>query len=72
MATTAQPTGLGEFYDADEVAAALKVSRQTVYRLFHSGELKAVKVGNQYRVRGDVLRAFVGLSDAETPAASAA
>lgn len=71
MATTAQPASLGEFYDADEVAAVLKVSRQTVYRLFHSGELKAVKVGTQYRVRGDVLRAFVGL-DTPTPAPQAA
>jgi excisionase family DNA binding protein len=33
-----------------EVAAALRVSRMTVYRLVHAGELAAVQVGRSYRV----------------------
>lgn len=33
-----------------EVAAALRVSRMTVYRLVHAGELAAVHVGRSYRV----------------------
>lgn len=29
----------------------MRVSNMTVYRLIKSGELKAVRVGNRYRVR---------------------
>lgn len=38
------------FLTVAEVAAALRVSRMTVYRLVHSGELAAVQVGRSYRV----------------------
>lgn len=68
MATTAQRPDLGEFYDPDEVAALAKVGRATVYRLIHSGELKAVRVGGQWRVHETVLRAFLGLTEIETSA----
>jgi len=33
------------------VADVLSVSRGTVYRLLHDGELEAVTVGNRWRVR---------------------
>ena len=33
-----------------EVAALMRVSKMTVYRLVHSGELAAVQVGRSYRV----------------------
>lgn len=33
-----------------EVAAVMRVSKMTVYRLVHSGELPAVQVGRSYRV----------------------
>jgi len=33
-----------------EVAADLRVSSMTVYRLIHSGELAAVRVGRSFRV----------------------
>jgi excisionase family DNA binding protein len=33
-----------------EVARALRVSRMTVYRLIHAGDLAAVQVGRSYRV----------------------
>lgn len=33
-----------------EVAAAMRVSRMTVYRLVHAGELPAVRFGRSYRV----------------------
>lgn len=33
-----------------EVADIVRVSRMTVYRMVHSGELPAVRVGNSYRV----------------------
>ncbi len=44
--------GLAEvrFLTVAEVAAIMRVSKMTVYRLVHSGELSAVKVGKSYRV----------------------
>ncbi len=36
---------------AAEVAEQLRVSTMTVYRLIRSGELPAVRVGRNYRVR---------------------
>lgn len=34
-----------------EVAALLRVSNMTVYRLIRSGELPALRVGKSYRIR---------------------
>ena len=33
-----------------EVAAVMRVSKMTVYRLVHAGDLPAVRVGRSYRV----------------------
>ncbi|MCP2252877.1 DNA binding domain-containing protein, excisionase family [Prauserella aidingensis] len=33
-----------------EVASLMRVSKMTVYRLVHSGELPAVRVGKSFRV----------------------
>ncbi len=44
---------------ADEVAAILRVSTMTVYRLIRSGELPAVRVGRTYRIREEDLDAYV-------------
>jgi excisionase family DNA binding protein len=42
---------------ANEVADLLRVSTMTVYRLIRAGELPAVRVGRNYRVRsGDLDR----------------
>jgi excisionase family DNA binding protein len=38
------------FLTVAEVATALRVSKMTVYRLVHSGELPAVRVGRSFRV----------------------
>ena len=38
------------FLTVAEVAAVMRVSKMTVYRLVHSGELPAVRVGRSYRV----------------------
>ena len=38
------------FLTVAEVAAAMRVSKMTVYRLVHSGELPAVRVGRSFRV----------------------
>ena len=40
-----------------EVAAVMRVSNMTVYRLIKSGQLAAIRVGKNYRIRrGDVDR----------------
>ncbi len=33
-----------------EVASIMRVSKMTVYRLIHSGELEAIRVGRSFRV----------------------
>ena len=42
-----------------EVAALMRVSNMTVYRLIKSGELPAVRVGKGYRIRGSELQRFL-------------
>ena len=39
-----------KFLTVAEVAAVMRVSRMTVYRLVHSGEVPAVRVGRSFRV----------------------
>ncbi|PWJ24020.1 excisionase family DNA binding protein [Branchiibius hedensis] len=39
-----------DFMTVAEVAAIMRVSKMTVYRLVHSGELPAVRVGRSFRV----------------------
>lgn len=42
-----------------EVAAAMRVSNMTVYRLIKAGELHAIRVGRNFRIReSDVDRYF--------------
>jgi excisionase family DNA binding protein len=38
------------FLTVAEVAAIMRVSKMTVYRLVHSGELTSVRVGRSFRV----------------------
>lgn len=44
------PSSTPQFFTVAEVADMTRVSRMTVYRMVHSGELPAVRVGNSYRV----------------------
>ena len=54
-----------------EVAELMRLSRMTVYRLVHGGELPAVRVGRSFRVPQDALDAYLrshsveGLADDE-------
>ena len=41
------------FLTVAEVAAQLRVSNMTVYRLIKAGELGALRVGKSYRIRED-------------------
>jgi excisionase family DNA binding protein len=48
----AEENSLGQvkFLTVAEVALVMRVSKMTVYRLVHSGELTAVRVGKSFRV----------------------
>lgn len=50
MATTPGDTS-SKFLTVAEVAAMMCVSKMTVYRLVHNGELPAVRVGRSFRVK---------------------
>ena len=39
-----------QFLTVAEVATMMRVSKMTVYRLVHSGELPAIRVGRSFRV----------------------
>ena len=44
------PLAQVKFLTVAEVAGLMRVSKMTVYRLVHSGELTAVRVGRSFRV----------------------
>lgn len=46
-----RPLSEARFATVHEVAALLRVSRMTVYRLIRQGDLPAVRVGRGYRIR---------------------
>jgi len=39
-----------KFLTIFEAAAIMRVSKRTVYRLVHAGDLEAIKVGGSYRI----------------------
>ena len=45
-----RPLAEVRFLTVAEVAATMRVSKMTVYRLVHSGEMPAVRVGRSFRV----------------------
>ena len=45
-----QPRAAVTFLTVAEVASMMRVSKMTVYRLVHAGELSAVRVGRSFRV----------------------
>jgi len=44
------PLGTVKFLKVTEVASALRVSKMSVYRLIHSGDLEAIRFGRNFRV----------------------
>ena len=54
------------FLTVAEVAAALRVSKMTVYRLVHAGDLPAVQVGRSYRVPEQAVKDYLTSSYVET------
>jgi excisionase family DNA binding protein len=54
------------FLTVAEVAAIMRVSKMTVYRLVHSGDLPAVRVGRSFRVREDAVHDYLQNAFIET------
>jgi excisionase family DNA binding protein len=50
MAAEETPLSDVRFLTVAEVASIMRVSKMTVYRLVHSGELEAIRVGRSFRV----------------------
>jgi excisionase family DNA binding protein len=49
------------FLTVAEVAAIMRVSKMTVYRMVHGGELPAIRVGRSFRVPEDAVRRLLVL-----------
>jgi len=63
------PTGqLGEvrFLTVAEVATIMRVSKMTVYRLVHAGDLPAVRVGRSFRVPEQAVHDYLHTAFIET------
>lgn len=50
-----------------EVAALLRVSAQTLYKMLDNGEIPAVKVGSQWRFDRDRIREWLQQHSSEGP-----
>lgn len=51
-----------QFLTVAEVASQMRVSKMTVYRLVHSGELPAVRVGRSFRVHAKAVHDYLEAS----------
>ena len=54
------------FLTVAEVAALMRVSKMSVYRLIHGGELEAVRFGRSFRVTEEAVDAYLKGSYYET------
>ena len=59
MASNGQPLADVSFLTVAEVATKMRVSKMTVYRLVHNGELPAVRVGRSFRVPENAVQAYL-------------
>jgi excisionase family DNA binding protein len=55
-----------QFLTVAEVADMMRVSRMTVYRLVHSGDLPAIRFGRSFRVPESAVRAAIQNHVADT------
>ena len=54
------------FLTVAEVASIMRVSKMTVYRLVHAGELPAVRVGRSFRVPEEDVHKYLRTSFVDT------
>jgi len=50
-----------EYLDVTQAAAIMGVSKMTVYRLLHKGEIRATRVGRSFRIDASHLRDYLGV-----------
>jgi excisionase family DNA binding protein len=55
-----------KFLTVAEVASLMRVSKMTVYRLVHTGELTAVRVGRSFRVPERAVNDYIREAFAES------
>lgn len=46
-------------YTTEEALEVLKVTKRTLYRYIKAGQIKAVRLGREYRITEDALRDFL-------------
>lgn len=46
-------------YTVEEALEILKVTRRTLYRYIKAGQIKAVRLGREYRITEEALRDFL-------------
>ena len=54
------------FLTVAEVASIMRVSKMTVYRMVHAGELPAIRVGRSFRVPEDAVHKYLRSSYVDT------
>ena len=50
---------ISRLYTTAEVAKILQVTQRTIYEYIYSGKLKAVKIGQYWRITEENLNAFI-------------
>jgi excisionase family DNA binding protein len=66
MAANERPLSEVRFLTVAEVASVMRVSKMTVYRLVHNGDLPAVRVGRSFRVPEQAVHDYLRDSFVET------
>ena len=61
-----RPLAEVRFLTVAEVAAVMRVSKMTVYRLVHAGDLPAVRVGRSFRVPEQAVHDYLRTAYVET------
>jgi excisionase family DNA binding protein len=56
------------YHTVAEVAALMRVSKMTVCRLIHTGQLEAIRVGHLYRIPAAALTAYLAAATTGTRA----
>ena len=59
MGESLSPIGSVRFYKVAEVAELLRVSKMSVYRLIHCGDMEAIQVGRSFRVPAHAVDAYL-------------
>lgn len=50
-----------------ELAALLRVSSQTLYKMLEQGEIPAVKIGAQWRFDREKIRSWIASNESQSP-----